>query len=359
MTDSRDERGKRHELAFVILLFSWALLRSTGKLSLSFIHRTMFHFHNEIANECGSSSKRCISRPQLSRVLNSFDYKSFNDFSKDLCCSSFEDVWYALDGKELRGSIDGVAGEKRGENIVLKVGHTTKKSTVIGYYSGKKESEKTSIKNFFKDCENLKDQKYTLDALHNSEQLLSDIHQKSGTYLVQIKNNQKILLEDLKDISMFSTPFQIHTTEEKGHGRIEERKYEAYSIDPTDICHKWKCSGIQTLIKVNRQTTQLKNQRETKEISYYVTNQNSDIEELSNAIRGHWSVETNNYIRDTNFGEDGFKSFKIKIQRSVSAILTFIMNVVNALEMEGNTNEKRENLAYSKETAKFALKNVL
>ena len=319
----------------------------------------MINFHDELAKECGSSSKCCISRPQLSRVLDSFDYKSFNDFCKDLFCSNLEDVWYALDGKELRGSIDGVAGEKRGENIVLTVGHTTKKSTVIGYYSGKKDSEKTQISTFFKSIDCLKGGKYTLDALHNSKDLLSSIHKKSGIYLVQIKKNQKKLLEDLMDISSLNTPLKTHKTIEKGHGRIEKRKYESYFIDSMDVHSKWQNAGIQTLVKVTRQTTKLKNQKESQEISYYVTNQISEIQELANAIRGHWSVEVNNYIRDVNFGEDHIKSFKINIQRSISSVLTFIMNVMHSMDKNWNTNLKRESLAHSHQMAKLTLKNIL
>ena len=209
-------------MAFVIVLFSWSILRSVGQLSLSSIHRKMLYFHDDLALECGSSSDKCISRSQLIRVLNSFDYESFNDFQNELSCSKLEDIWHALDGKELRGSIDGVKGEKRGENIVLKANHQTNQSQVIGYYSGKKTSEKTVIKDFFKAQNNLKGSKYTLDALHNSQELLEMIHQKEGTYLVQIKKNQKVLLENLQDTVQLTKPLESYKTEEKSHGRIQK-----------------------------------------------------------------------------------------------------------------------------------------
>ena len=60
LLDSRDNRGKRHELAFIIVLFSWSILRSVGQLSLSSIHRKMLYFHDDLALECGSSSDKCI-----------------------------------------------------------------------------------------------------------------------------------------------------------------------------------------------------------------------------------------------------------------------------------------------------------
>ncbi len=72
----------------------------------------MTNYDDDIKLECNSCSSRCISRSQLIRVLNSFDYHSFNDFISSSMSDSLEDVWEALDGKELRGNIDGVIGER-------------------------------------------------------------------------------------------------------------------------------------------------------------------------------------------------------------------------------------------------------
>jgi Transposase DDE domain. len=319
----------------------------------------MVYFHDELALACDNSSRHCISRVQLTRILDSFVYESLTDFFNQLCCSKLEDVWYALDGKELRGSIDGVKGEKRGENIVLQVNHKTSKSKVIGYYSGKKASEKTVISDFFEAQHCLKGKKYTLDALHNSEELLTDIHKKSGKYIVQIKNNQKLLLEDLKDTIELTKPSGIYETSEKGHGRIEKRTYESYLVNQQDIRHRWKTTGIATLVKVTRDTTQVKTQKKSFEESYYISNQKSDIQILAEAIRGHWSVEKNNYIRDVNFGEDKIKSFKVKLQRSLATILNFVVNLTLEMDPNLNTNQKRENLTDYLKTAKTTLGKVL
>lgn len=346
-------------MAFVIVLFSWSILRSVGQLSLSSVHRKMLYFHDDFALECGSSSNKCISRPQLIRVLNSFDYKSFNDFQNELSCSKLEDVWHALDGKELRGSIDGVKGEKRGENIVLKANHQTHQSQVIGYYSGQKDSEKTVVKAFFEAQETLKGKKYTLDALHNSQELLEIIHQKEGTYLVQIKKNQKILLENLQDTIQLTKPFETYKTQEKSHGRIQKRTYELYPIDPQNIEQRWHTTGIKTLIKVTRDITQVKTAKKSIEYSYYISNQETNTQDLVNAIRGHWVIEKNNYIRDVNFGEDHIKSFKINLQRTIAGILTCVLNITLKMDPKLNLNEKRECLTNSIKVAKQTLKKFL
>jgi hypothetical protein len=49
--------------------------------------------------------------------------------------------WYSVDGKELRGTIDGVKGEKRGLSIVNLTEHQTRRSRIIGHYDASKASE--------------------------------------------------------------------------------------------------------------------------------------------------------------------------------------------------------------------------
>ena len=56
-----------------------------------------------------------------------------NDAYFDVNIEQILDSWYAVDGKELRGNIDGVSGEKRGENIVKSVSHEDFSSQVIGF----------------------------------------------------------------------------------------------------------------------------------------------------------------------------------------------------------------------------------
>jgi predicted transposase YbfD/YdcC len=47
-----------------------------------------------------------------------------------------------------------------------------------------------------------------------------------------------------------------------------------------------------------------------KEKSYYLTNEIGNYEELAQAIRQHWQVETNNHIRDVSLREDEMRSKK-------------------------------------------------
>ncbi|MDC1105093.1 hypothetical protein OAT16_00205 [Prolixibacteraceae bacterium] len=129
----------------------------------------------------------CISRVQLSRILSSLNCTFFSSIhtSKQ---DSYE--WYTVDGKELRGSIDLNAKSTRGVSIVYFLSHLTNQQQLLGYYDGMKEVVKGAIKEIPNTA------KISLDAMHSSAGLLSDIEQYDRFYLTQLKANQKHLRED-------------------------------------------------------------------------------------------------------------------------------------------------------------------
>ena len=241
----------------------------------------------------------------------------------------------------------------------MKVNHDNKESEVIGLYCGRKDSKKNVISSYIDNCDSLNGKKYTLDALHNSHSLLEKIASKGGKYLVQIKSNQKELLEDLYCKTKVSNSTANHTTLEKGHGRIDNRHYELYNIKGNDVHRKWSTTGLATLVKVTRKRNQLKTGKTSTEISYYISNQVAAIKEFTSAIRNHWCVEVNNRIRDVNFGEDHLKSFKNNLQRTVSSVLTMVLNLLYKSEIKGNFNQIREILFMDKNKACSALASIL
>lgn len=141
-------------------------------------------------------------------------------------------------------------------------------------------------------------------------QTLEMINQGGGKYLVGLKANQKALLKQAVR-EMESQAFYYQSTEqEKGHGRIETRSYEFYDLLEMKKADRWKDCRMQVLIKVNRLREELKAGKKSMETSYYVSNQVGTYEELREAIRRHWQVETNNHIRDVTLKEDYLRSKK-------------------------------------------------
>ena len=172
----------------------------------------------------------------------------------------------------MRGTIDKVAGEKRSENIIQQVSHQEKSSQLIAFYNGSKESEKTLVQKHFEAEKDLSGCAYSFDALHTNAGLLTDIAQKNGIYLAQVKENQKILLEDCKHIHNHLTEKQYINKNEKGHGRIETRQGYLYLLNVECLVPRWKNSDIQTLLVVERTRFITKTKTETNFFNFKRTN---------------------------------------------------------------------------------------
>lgn len=310
--DLRDTRGLRHELRVVLLGVTLAIL-SNRDGNLSSIHRYMVNHHNRILESINYPFSRPISRSQLPNVLGIICLKVFEGIlfaNFGVVLSEEERQWFALDGKELKGSIQ--AGDKRGEAIVQAVTHKDRVIQGQDFYSGIKDSEISMVRNILKD-NNLEGQKISMDALHCNPTTLQSINESKGIYLVGLKDNQKELLTDCIDVIRFTKPtftFIHQETIKPKHGRSEIRNYSVYDISKEKKAERWENCQINTLIKVKREIVEIKTQKKSTEISYHISNQKDCYRELCHAIRGHWSVEVVNHIRDVTFSEDDLTSKK-------------------------------------------------
>ena len=209
--------------------------------------------------------------------------------------------------RDARGSIS--KGEKRGEAVVQAVAHKDLKVVAQNYYSGEKESEVPKVRELL-EASGLAHEKVSLDALHCKPLTLEIISQAGGKYLVGLKGNQKELRKAVRQAmgnqaSLFKT-----TSVEKGHGRLEVREYEIYDLLEMKRDERWERCQIKTVVKIRRERVELKSGKRSLEESYYVTNEVGRYEELCEAVRRHWTVETNNHIRDVSLKEDQMRSKK-------------------------------------------------
>ena len=313
--DLRDNRGKVHDLAFVLVGLSLGLFCNRDGC-LSSIHRHMTNTHSRLCTFLGIENQKVISRSHLPILLQKVNVEVFalllyQSYQFEL--SEAEKAWFSGDGKELRGSIE--SGNKRGEAVVQLVRHID--GAVLGqtYYNGQKESEKPCMRYLLEQTE-AKGQKVTLDALHLSPQTTQLIAQSGGIYLIGLKANQAELLAIMEKNATFLTPVAHQVTLDKGHGRIEKRCYFQYDISKEYVDERWDLSNFQSLYKVERQIFHPKTGAQSSQISFYLSNGKAQQEyDYFQAIRGHWSVEVKNHIRDVTLREDKLKTKKSLLQK--------------------------------------------
>lgn len=242
--------------------------------------------------------------------------------------------WFALDGKELCGSIQ--KGDKRGDALVQAVEHKDRITYGENFYNGKKESEIPCVRDLLK--AGFADQKISLDALHLNPETTQLIQENQGSYLIGIKENQSELLEELISLTNLIKPNNTQDDEaEKGHGRVDKRIYKSININDVSFDSRWKNSGFQTLVWVERSSYNCKTKLETQEISYYISNLKRENEignELFEAVRNHWKIETNNYIRDVSLNEDKLRTKLTKVSKILACCRTVVVNFLSKEKLE-------------------------
>lgn len=307
--DLRDNRGKRHDLAVVLVGVTLAVL-SNRDGSLSSLHRHLKNHYEKLGSFLGIEKKCAVSRSQLPLILEKvasqvFDKMLFESFGVKL--SKPERLWFALDGKELRGSIE--KGCQRGTALVQAVAHANCQTIAQDYYAGDKESEVPLVRKMLKES-GLASHKVSLDAIHCKPLTLAIINENQGKYLVGLKDNQKELKKQITR-AMANQAFLFKSArQEKSHGRIEFRKCEFYDVLELAKDERWQPCRIKTAIKVSRERVEIRSGKNALEESYYLTNETGNYEELAQAVRNHWAVETNNHIRDVSLREDEMRSKK-------------------------------------------------
>ena len=211
----------------------------------------------------------------------------------------------AIDGKTCRGSSDKSIDKSA---IHMVSAWASENSLILGQVkTAEKSNEITAIPELL-ELLSIKNNIITIDAMGTQKEIAKKIIDKKGDYVLALKGNQSNLQTDVKDYFEFAIKekfrdidFKHYQTMDKGHGRIEKRKY--YLIN--DI--KWlnnreNWSGLKGIGMVESTVTKAK--IKTVEIRYFITSLSNTAEEFGNAVRNHWGVESMHWILDVVFKED-------------------------------------------------------
>ncbi len=128
--------------------------------------------------------------------------------------------------------------------------------------------------------------------------------------MVGLKENQKEMDWEVKNMLKYLPLVYETKTLEKGHGRIEEREYQVYEIEGIYKDERWSDCDLKKVIMVNREREEIKSGKKSFEQSFYLTNETHKYEEICEAVRKHWGVETNNHLRYVTLKEDALRTKK-------------------------------------------------
>ena len=130
----------------------------------------------------------------------------------------------------------------------------------------------------------------TADALLCQKEIVKKIA-KDNDYILALKGNHPLMEQEVKEffLSPATSTRSVHTSFDKGHGRIERR---IYTLDTTigwfEGKKEWKRLAAFGMVE-NMVTRKGK---ECCERRYFITSV-TDVKQFAKGVRSHWAIENN------------------------------------------------------------------
>ena len=306
LADPRVERTRHHKLLDIVGLTvcaviagadDWVHVERFGKAKADWL-KTFLDLPNGIP-----------SHDTIGRVFASLDSEKFaQGFSGWVAGVSgklgLKHV--AIDGKCLRRSGDSAKGKKAIHAVSAWAcdARLTLGLTVVD----QKSNEITAIPKLLEMLE-LEGALVTIDAMGCQKEIAACIREAGADYLLQVKGNQPRLQEDIAAVfdtfvgsDMTTACHDRHETTEKGHGREEERSIWVFTqVDEIRDKDLWE--DLKSLIVVWR--SRKVGEKQSGELSYYISSRLAGAKEFAEATRGHWGIENGcHWVLDVAFRED-------------------------------------------------------
>jgi len=300
MPDYRVERTKRHLLEDIVFITiaavvsgadGWNSIESFGKARKEWL----LHFL-ELPNGIPSHDT-------FNRFYAALDPKVFEQcFMKWISSlvTIIDGEVISLDGKTIRGAKK--YGSKSAIHLVS--AWASANELVLGQYKvDEKSNEITAIPSLL-DVLSIKGCVVTIDAMGCQTKIAEKIIEKQADYILAVKENQGVLLENVNDSFRFVKPADIFTKTECDHGRVETRKCSVIN-DLNMIEHKEKWPMLKKIICIESERYIKASEKTERETRYYISSLSSNAEIIGNNIRSHWGIENKlHWHLDVSFGED-------------------------------------------------------
>lgn len=312
LPDPRSEINRLHRLGDVIVIAICAVIATadgpTAIASWAKLNEAWLRKH--LALPHGIPGKDTFRRV-LTLLSPTLFQQCFSDWLDCLNVSSDDEQPHqkrhiAIDGKTLRRSHDKKNG--LGAMHIVSAWASDCGITLGQVSTDEKSNEITAIPQLLEIID-VEDAIVTIDAAGCQKTIAAQIVNGKGDYVLALKGNQAKLFDDVRLLlgchlqDDFATcPVSRHTETEKGHGRLESRKY--YQITAPDYLHgrsDWK--GLKTIGAAVRVYEE--NGVQKSDTRYYLSSLRRHGKQFANAVRSHWGVENSlHWSLDMTYRED-------------------------------------------------------
>jgi len=334
LPDPRVDRTRRHKLIDILVIGLCSLL--TGGESFTDMERfgqirvkwlkTFLELPNGIP-----------SHDTFNRVFSSLDphafLECFVEWVRGVCPGLTGVV--AIDGKALRRACN------EGESIPCIVSAWASESglTLGQVKVDDKSNEITAVPQLL-DMLTLKGCIVTLDAMGCQKNIAARIIDKKADYVLSLKGNQSAAHQEVRDFFDDAVPsgatrpartvtpdtMQSFETVDKGHGRIEIRRYwQSTDIDWFADTPLWK--GLRSFGMV--ESTRIVKGETTTERRLFLSSLPLDVQTFAHAVRSHWGIENSlHWSLDMTFREDDSRARTRNAAQNVATLRRIALNLI-------------------------------
>ena len=334
-----DFRKHSHKIVFplneVVFMTLFALIK--GNVTFKDIYGWMvFQKDNKYLKKLFNYKKdehiNIPSRATLHRILINIVNEELEMIFREFFTPFIDEKNVALDGKWLRGSdIDGQYVKEKHQAVMNIMCKDTK--IVFGHVLLNKD-KKSEIPAFTDLLEeeffSKNGQILSFDALTTQIPILNKINEQGNYFIAKVKNNQLNLKNQvIEKINEFVNPTEVYKDTSitlTENNKSVKREVEIYQNIGADIVlYHSDFKNIQTLIKVTKETTNLKTQIVTITEQYLIANFKTTALEFHNKILQHWTIETYHYHLGMLTREDNHIAYKNPF--CVSILRSFTINL--------------------------------
>jgi predicted transposase YbfD/YdcC len=333
LSDPRHIRNRKHLLVDIVVISVCGIL--CGSDGPTAIHRWAQNRQDwlkqflKVPN--GIPSRDCIRRLLMALKPDAFQ-KCFQDWithtiGRD---SSGSARLIAIDGKTCRRSHD--TAQQLGALHIVSAWASEEGIALGQVATEEKSNEITAIPQLLKQID-LTGTLITIDAMGCQKEIARDIVDGGGDFVISLKDNQPKLKEaitgyfenhlerDLEDLQ-----YRCHETSEVAHGRIDERSYYLTKIPP-DFPLKKEWPWIKA-IGYSLRITRHADGSETDETRYYILSRYLSGKRFSEAVRGHWGIESMHWVLDVTFREDDSRTRERTMGNNLSWLRRFAVTLL-------------------------------
>ena len=238
----------------------------------------------------------------------------------------------AIDGKTMRGNKQ---KEDKPSHVVS--AWSKEDGFCLGQKAvSEKSNEITAIPELL-DKIQIKGQIITIDAMGTQREIAEKIRSKRADYVLALKGNQGNLYQDVKEYfgdeefrEQIKKEGNYKEICEKAHGQIERREY--YQTEDIKWLPQWKeWKGLKSIV-MERKAIEKEGEKKT-EYRYFISSLVADIENMSRAVRGHWSIESMHWHLDVTFREDANKTLDKMAAQNQNIIRKWCLSILKITEL--------------------------